>query len=49
MDLDLGKELGAEAGTSTQRLTLSLPNKDQNGLLVADLAGWLKEARGLLS
>ena len=49
MDFELGKEIGAEEQTSTQRLTLYLPNKDKNDQIVGDIARWLKEARALLS
>src|SRR5215468_3360038 len=49
MDLDLGKQLGAEEQAATQRLTLYLPNKDKNGGALTDPARWLKEARELLS
>jgi hypothetical protein len=49
VDLDLGKELGAQEEYSTQRLTLYLPNKDKDGRDFASLEKWIEEARVLLS
>jgi hypothetical protein len=49
MEMDLGAELGAEGGYSTQRLTLYIPNKDKDGQDLQDLERWVKEARELLS
>src|SRR5947207_1798094 len=47
--MDLAKELGAQEGFSTQRLTLYLPNKDRDGLELPDHTGWVAQARELLS
>jgi len=50
MQIDLGAELGAqEGGLSTQRLTLYIPNKDNQGRLLADQEKWVTEARELLT
>jgi hypothetical protein len=49
VDFDLGKELGAEEGFSTQRLTLYLTNKDKTGRDLEDLPRWVDEARHLLA
>ena len=49
MELDLGKELGAHEGYSSQRLTLYIPNKDKAGKKLAKLKKWVEEARELLS
>ena len=48
MDIELGKEIGATEQTSTQRLTLYLPNKDKNDQVVENFPRWLTEARVLL-
>ena len=49
MDFDLGREIGAEEGFFIQRLTLYLPNKDKNGLILPNTKEWIDEARELLS
>ena len=49
MEIDLGAELGAAEGFSTQRLTLFIPNKDQTGRKLKDHKRWVDEARELLS
>src|SRR5438445_7218042 len=49
MEFDLGRELGADEGYSSQRLTLYIPNKDKAGKKVANLKKWIDEARKLLS
>ena len=49
MDFDLGKELGSNEEYSSQRLTLFLPNKDKNGVVLADMEKWVNESRELLS
>lgn len=51
MDLNIKTELGAEEGTSTQRLTLYLPNRDKSDppQEVPNFDNWLNEARQLLS
>ena len=49
MKIDLGVELGATAAFSTQRLTLFIPNKDQNGRKLKDHKRWVDDARELLS
>jgi hypothetical protein len=49
MQFDLGKELGATAAPSGQRLTLYIPNKDQTGEVIPDHPGWCKEAQELLT
>ena len=49
MDLELVKELGGEEGFSSQRLTLYLPNKDQEGQELFDLQKWVDQGRELLS
>jgi hypothetical protein len=48
MELDLGEALGATQGSSTQRLTLYIPDKDKEGRKVKNLGTWVKEARELL-
>lgn len=49
MEIDLGAELGSVDESSTQRLTLYIPNKDKNGQVLKDHDRWVKEARELLS
>jgi hypothetical protein len=49
MELDLGKELGADEGYSSQRLTLYIPNKDRAGKKLANVKKWVDAARELLS
>ncbi len=49
MEMDLAAELGAIEESSTQRLTLYVPNKDRNGRKVKNYERWVKEARALLS
>ncbi len=49
MDLDLGKELGAAGEPAAQRLTLYIPNKDQNNDIVPDYDKCVKEAQALLT
>src|SRR5713226_7504722 len=49
MEIDLGAELGAAEGFSTQRLTLFIPNKDKTGRKLKDQKRWVEEARELLS
>jgi hypothetical protein len=49
MDLDIGEELGADDGYSSQRLTVFIPNKDKDGVVLADVEQWVNEARELLS
>src|SRR5262245_585319 len=49
MEFDLGKELGATDQPSGQRLTLYIPNRDQDGQLIQDHPGWCKEAQELLT
>jgi hypothetical protein len=49
MELDLGKELGADEGYSSQRLTLYIPNKDKSGGKITSVKKWIAEARELLS
>ena|SRR5713226_6152811 len=49
MEIDLGAELGAAEGFSTQRLTLFIPNKDKTGRKLKDQKRWVDEARELLS
>lgn len=47
--MDIAKELGAEEGFSTQKLSLYLPNKDRDGALVPDQEQWVHESRAILS
>jgi hypothetical protein len=47
--LDLVTELGAFEGTSTQRLTLYIPNMDRDGQVVVDQEQWVGKARELLT
>jgi hypothetical protein len=49
MDIELGKELGAVEGYSSQRLTLYIPNKDKAGKRFANFGKWVDEAREVLS
>jgi hypothetical protein len=49
VEVNLGAALGAEVGTSTQRLTLYLPNKDRENREIADQAAWVNRARQLLT
>jgi hypothetical protein len=49
VDFDLGKELGADEGYSSQRLTLYIPNKDKAGKKLSKVKKWVDEARELLS
>jgi hypothetical protein len=49
MELDVGKELGADDGYSSQRLTLYIPNKDKAGKKTKNVKKWVNEARELLS
>lgn len=49
IDLDLGTELGAAEGFSSQRLTLFIPNKDKFGRKLKNHKEWVDEARQLLS
>jgi hypothetical protein len=49
MEFDLGKELGADEGYSSQRLTLYIPNKDKSGGKITSVKKWIAEARELLS
>jgi hypothetical protein len=49
MDLDIGEELGADGGYSSQRLTIFIPNKDKDGVVLANVDQWVHEARELLS
>src|SRR6266446_4190195 len=49
MEFDLGRELGADEGYSSQRLTLYIPNKDKTGQKVTHVKKWIAEARELLS
>ena len=49
MEFHLGRELGATEEPSGQRLTLYIPNKDQNGTASQDHPGWCKEAQELLT
>src|SRR5262249_39011774 len=46
--MDIGKELGAIEGFSTQRLCLYIPDKDKDGTQVLDHEQWVKEAREVL-
>lgn len=48
-EMDIGAELGAVGATSTQRLTLYLPNQDKDGRILSDQERWVQEARQLLS
>ena len=49
MDIDIGKEIGAAEGTSIQRLSFYLPNKDRDGIEIPGWEQWVNEARQLLS
>lgn len=49
MKLDLGKELGANEEPAGQRLTLYVPNKDQDDHLIENHERWCKEAQSLLT
>jgi hypothetical protein len=49
MKFELGKELGATEEPSGQRLTLYIPNKDQEGEYIQDHPSWCKEAQELLT
>jgi hypothetical protein len=48
-EMDIGTELGAAGVTSTQRLTLYIPNQDKDGQLLSDQEQWVREARQLLT
>lgn len=47
--MDLAKELGAQEGFSTQRLSLYVPNKDRVGNEFPDYETWVAEARQILT
>ena len=47
--MDIAKELGAEEGAWTQKLSLYMPDKDKDGAQVADYQKWVQEAREVLS
>jgi hypothetical protein len=49
MEFDLREELGATEEPSAQRLTLYVPDKDREGELIADHAGWCRKAQQLLT
>jgi hypothetical protein len=49
VEFNLGKELGATQAPSAQRLTLYIPNRDQDGQLIEDHLRWCKEAQELLT
>src|SRR6266852_8066761 len=49
MELNLGTELGADEGFSSQRLTHYIPNKDKAGQKLTNVSKWVEEARELLS
>ena len=46
---DVGEALGASAATSTQVLTLYIPNKDRDGKEFGTQRKWVLEAAGLLA
>jgi hypothetical protein len=48
-EFDLGKEIGATDITSSQRLTLYIPNTDRDGRLLTNQEEWVREARQLLT
>ena len=49
MELDLGSELGATEGPAGQRLTVYIPNKDQDGNTIAGHEDWCRKAQELLT
>jgi hypothetical protein len=48
-EVDLGAALGADAGISTQCLTVYIPNKDRDGKEIGNQRKWVLEAIHLLS
>lgn len=49
MEIDFGNELGATDAPSSQRMTLYIPNKDQDGGPIEDHRRWCEEAQELLT
>jgi hypothetical protein len=49
MDFDLRQQLGATEQPSPQRLTLYIPNKDRDGVLLTNHEQWAREAQELLT
>lgn len=45
----LGPKLGAEADVFTQKITLYIPNKDQDDKVITDQEEWVRQARQLLT
>ena len=48
-EIDLGAALGAEPSVSVQCFSVYVPDKDKNGLEVADHRRWVLECRELLA
>lgn len=47
--MDLSEALGATGGVSVQCLTLYIPDRDREGIPLADQRGWVLEAAELLA
>src|SRR2546423_8694645 len=48
-DVNVAAALGADAGISTQRFSLYVPNKDQDGAEIGNQRKWVLEAIRMLS